>query len=334
MSFLSNLFSRSPDRAVSKARAALERGEWAEALRRIEAVLERPIEDGALRQEAEAVRARARAGLVDLNRRNARECAAAGEWGPALESLDVALENCDDPALRREIESERHRYQIRAGRAASRDERPRAPAAAVAGMPAGLDDDGGPQQDPFGDEVDRFELYLASLAPEAAQLFEAAAENPRFREACLMLEDGDGKGATRAFSELLKERPEDPLLLFQRGRARMLTADLPGAAQDLQAVRSAWGFAALDAAGHLHVGILLAEVYHALGRLDDAEAILAAAVEERGEDPDLWVLLGRTRVLRQDPEGALAAADRVLALAPPAHRRLPADRRGPPPAEG
>lgn len=315
MSFLANLFSKSPATLVGQGRRALQAREWAEAKRHLEKALERAAGEPRVAEEARALLGEARSGLVRLNLQHADSCARGGEMEAALESLDVALENTEDPVEKTRIEQLRHRYRTR-GAPRDRDaERAAASRSAAADSPrpeAGAA--GGESEEPDFGDLDRFDLWLASLTEDAARRFEEEGEE--FRRACVALEDGDGRGAATALDRLLSSRPDDPLLLFQRGRARLLTGDLPGAARDLEPVRRAWGFAALDAAGHLHVGLLLAEAYAAQGKRDEAEEVLRAAAEERQGDYEVWSNLGQLLVAKEALDEAAGIGDRLVGLQP------------------
>ena len=83
--------------------------------------------------------------------------------------------------------------------------------------------------------------------------------------------------ALAVYTAGLAAAPDHPTLHANRGRLRMLLADLPGAVEDLEvAARHA-----PDASAHLNLGVALAQ----LGRMAEAEAALRTAAERGPDDP-------------------------------------------------
>ncbi len=309
MSFLANLFRRTPAHALARGKKALSQKEWAVARLELEEAIEKGEE--AVANEARPLLQQARSHLKEMNVQMAKESAEGGEMPQALEGIDTAIGFCDDPVERARLEQIRRTWVRRGGGSL-----PAAGAAPVSPSPTSE-----PEPDPedFEDdenprENDAWELVLGTLNEQAEATFREQGEE--FQGATVMLEQGRAKEAAAIFSTLLRRSPGQPLLLFQRGRARLLMGEMAGAVADLSLVRKQWGFAAIDAAGRLHVGLMLADAFLAAGQLEEATEVLEAVVQEREKDEDAWIILGKIRLAREQMEEAGVAAERLARLAP------------------
>ena len=338
------LFGKDPEADLDKGEKLLER----EPVRALELAERAGKSDRhEIRARAEDLAARARARLLDNIYARADEAEGKGELEHAASWLEAALVHERDEPKREEVAARRERLL----ETADEQHNPFGEGRARRRLLGGDEDDEGPVEaagdaaDPADDDVeDRYETLVAMLAPEVAALYE---DRPgAFRQAVVRLNDGDAAAALPLLEGLLAEDPDDPVLLLERGRARLLLGDAAGARGDLAAARPTFGDGPIDATDSLSLPLLEGEAALAAGdaraaadRLaelaDPADGrielcqVYATALVELGDegavayaqdalavfprDPRLRLLLGEALARAGDLEGAIAVLERAAA---------------------
>jgi len=155
-----------------------------------------------------------------------------------------------------------------------------APALAVAGEAAAdLEEDVDDDED--GEPSDLYDLLVDGLSDGVAERYRERP--PAFRRAYLALNEGDATTALAAFDALAEADPDDPILHFERGRARLLLGNDAGARRDFEAAWPVFGDGDVDAGGSLSVPGLWAEAALALGDSAAVAERLADLADPRGE---------------------------------------------------
>jgi tetratricopeptide (TPR) repeat protein len=282
----------------------------------------------------------ARAALVQSGLEKSAAAEARGDHADAADWMRAALQHVDDER-RTEMEARlgalERRAEIGRREPAAWEETARREAgeARTAGdeeAGEGFSGDDWDEEDDgadFDDPETRYMLLVDTLDDAVAERW--AGREPGFREAFLALHEGDAESAAAGFDRLLAARPGDPVLHFERGRARMLLGDETGARQDLEAAWPELGDAPLDRAGSLRVPTLWAEAALSDGDAETVVERLGELADPAAGDGDLTALYGAALVRSAPPEQArdfLAAAvdrfpkrpDVALALAGILHR--------------
>lgn len=279
MGWLSWLFPTDEDR-LNKAEKLLEKGEWA---------LARDALGGLGTPAAEAIRARALAGLTALNAQLAAEAAEAGQLDRAAEHIGLA-EQFAQPGS----------PELAAARRALREARQRAKDEAENQAPEAIELP--PNADPIfslppSDPRVRFAMAMERW-PEDLRL-RALALGPEFATAALAVDEG---AAPHAFDVLGAFVARDPVARFVRARAALLSEEPRAAVEDLQVFAATFGHR--EMAGE-HTAVMLAQGLFFLRRGDEALAVIDAQLKiEPGS-----VQLGGTRAATLEALGRLAEAD-------------------------
>jgi tetratricopeptide (TPR) repeat protein len=224
------------------------------------------------REEAARYLGRSRRAVLDHVLERAAAAEEAGDWTDAVDWLRSALERA------REVD-ERRGLEDRLKGALARQEEEELHERRQTYTEGPIDGEEG-DDEPF----DAYDTWLGTLEPEFALLYEDRPEE--FRRAVMAINEGRVEEALPVLDGLVAEG-SDPLARFERGRARILSGDLTGAREDLEAV---WG--------ELPVGPLDA------GRTLSVPALWAEAVLEQGEPEALAELIERLSA-HLDPDGEL-----------------------------
>lgn len=264
MGLFDRLFRKDPGEELARAEELLAAGRAYDALVAVRRVEERVGRDGGaeaqeLRLRARALEVRCRELLISSALAEADRAAAEEAYDDAADWVASAMEQAervaelppeDRPpaAAGRRAELRRRREELRRrGREAARQ------ASMMSRFEEEEDERSGP--DPL-DTEGRFGLLVGGFHEEVADLY---LHRPLpFQQAYLDLAEGRYEEALAAFDGLVAEEPDDAVVRFERGRARLATGDLAGAEEDFEAAWEVLGDEPLDMAGELSVPALLA----------------------------------------------------------------------------
>lgn len=262
MGWFSRMWKQDPTARIERAEELLAAGRAYEAL-----VAARGSEERAARGEAEAeaevrrraraVESRAREALVASALAEADRSEADEQYDDAADWVSAALEHAVRiEALAQQPSTDDARSSELRRRKASLRRRGR-DAARQPSLMRGFEEDERPGPDPLEVES-RFGARVGELHEEVADLY---LHRPLpFQKAFLDLEDGRLAEALAGLDGLIAEAPDDPVLRFERGRARLLSGDAEGAREDLERAREELGDEPLDVEGELSIPRLLAEL--------------------------------------------------------------------------
>ena len=157
--------------------------------------------------------------------------------------------------------------------------------------------------------------FAANQRATAEQLVEEVLKNnPRDNDALILrandsIARGDSKSAIVDLRAVLRDQPSSIAVLLTLANAYRVNGE--GALAEETAQH------AVDAdPSDIHARLGLAQLLIAAGKSDQAATMLAALAKDRHSDPEVFDLLYRARVARNDLEGAKAAANELVALAP------------------
>lgn len=296
------------------------------------------------RSRAQELVLQAREALIVQTLERSAEAEAEGDPADAADWVRAALQHvADDDERRRELEERMEALE----RAAEQKKWSEAPPPPVDAGDRDEDDD----EPTFGagfelDLDSHYETLVGTLDSGVGEHYEE--RSAEFRQAYVDLNEGRYEAAAEVLERLADAAPSDPVLRFERGRARLALENHAGARQDLEAAWPAFGDDPIDLAESLTLPGLWAEA--ALGdgdpeavierleelaaprrqnpaltsvyaqalvaaeRWEDARAFLVPAGEAFPKRQDLPFLLGR--VLRQVGERQLAIRCLESAIAP------------------
>ncbi len=330
MGIFGRLFSGDPRRDLERGEALLAKGEARRALELAEraAKSSSPVEQ----QRAAVLLSEAGEALTAEALEMAARAEASEYFEDAAEWLRSALEHVTEEGRRGELEG-RIESLLARGEEAVRGETfdPLAgvdPVVAAAALEVDADD--------------HFQALVGMLEDGAAERY--AGQPAAFRRAVVDLHEGRLEGALEVLDELAIAAPDDPALILERGRGRLLAGDAAAARADFEAVWEIWGDGVLDLAGTVSVPALWAEAMLTLGeeqpvaeslaelagergdlaepyarallaleRYDEASDFLAAAVPRFGGDQELPHLLATARARLGDHRGAIGCLEAAIA---------------------
>lgn len=319
MGLLSWLFPSlySPEALVAKARALLERREFNDVRRTL---------DGVDHPDAEALRAEALRGLVQLNLDEAMGHLNAGNEEAAAEHLELARSFGATTSSLRELRREARRL---------REERAQPPEVVEPILPEGNDPVWSlPPDDPRLRYAAIVETYPEALRERFLAL------GPDFALAVLRIEEG---APAEALEALRPFAVRDPVARFERARAALAVGDLGQALEELSAFGARVGHHRI---GNLHTAALTADlqaragrgdaalttiegalantptdvelahlrgaILEGLGRLEDAEHVASDLAVRAPRAMPVWKLLARVRLRQDNRPGAADALERGL----------------------
>ncbi len=330
MGIFGRLFSGDPRRDLERAEALLAKGEARRALELAERAAKSasPVE----RERAATLTRRAGEALAAEALEMAARAEASEYFEDAAEWLRSALEHVAEEGRRGELEG-RIESLLASAEEAAREE--------TFDPLAGVDPLTGAATAEV-DADDHFEALVGMLEDAAAERY--AGHPPAFRRAVVDLHEGRLEGALEVLDELASGAPDDPALLLERGRGRLLAGDAAGARADFEAAWETWGDGVLDLAGTLSVPALWAEAMLTLGeaqpvaeslgslageredlaepyarallsleRYDEASDFLAAAARSFPGDQELPHLLAAARERLGDRSGAIGCLEAAIA---------------------
>jgi tetratricopeptide (TPR) repeat protein len=281
MGLFDRLFRRDPAQLLRTGEERLAAGDALRALHAAEDVLgaaDRSV-DPALLEAARSLEARAREAFMTNALDKALRARDAGFPDEAAEWLETALDHCRDEQQRQEIGILRS-AMLRLVEEKNSDAPPPPPrrrsSPSGGGLGGGSSEGDGIMgggvtevvladgEEPAREELDEdfddedaftpFETLVETLADGVAERYRGRPE--AFQRAVVALNEGEAAEALEDFEALLEGTPEDPVLLFERGRCRLSLGEYEGAAKDFEAVWETLGTDPLDRAGQLSVPLL------------------------------------------------------------------------------
>lgn len=312
MGIFGRFFRNDPRADLERAAELLATGRAFDALaaaRRAEAAAEG---EGAAqrRLEAREIELRAREILIGSALAEADRAEAEEEYDDAADWVEGAFEHAEHldeltaagrpegggaraADLRRRLQALRRR-----GREAARQP----------SMMRHLEDEERAGPDPLDVET-HFGTLVGTLEEDVADLY---LHRPLpFQQAYIDLNEGRFEPALATFDALVAEAPDDAVVRFERGRARLMTGDPAGARDDFEAAWEELGPEALDASGELSVPLLWADAAMEMGDLETMAERLEPLADPADGDPRVLVM--RALALRgQGRPETLAAARELL----------------------
>jgi tetratricopeptide (TPR) repeat protein len=332
MGFLDRMLGRKPDvelaRVLDRAEALLDAGRAYDALllvRRADEGAERlgPSEATALRVRARELEVRAREVLIGSALAEADRAEAEEDYDEAADWVSAALENVaridDLTAAARRAEDDGRPAALRRRR---KDlQRRGRDAARQPSLLRRFEDDERPGPDPLGTEQ-AFGALVGILHEEVADLY---LHRPLpFQKAYIDLNEGRAEASLAAFEGLVLEEPDDAVIRFERGRARLLSGDFAGAREDFEAVWDELGDDSLDYEGELSVPLLWSHATVETGDLATVADRLEPLADPATGDPTL-VAMRAYAVREQRGDARIAEARELLeeAVRHQDHKLLP-----------
>lgn len=285
------------------------------------------------RDRASSLTLRARDALVASTLKRASAAEAAGHLEDAADWLQAALQHVRDGTQKAELEVRLEALSARAE------------AAAAAPQPIFVRPDREEEAPYTLDLEEHYAMLVEMLDEGVAQRY--AGRSPEFQRAWMELNEGRAAGALEVLEEMAARQPGDPVLLFERGRGRLLEGRFRGAREDFEAVWGTFGDRPFDLAGTLTVpglwaeaalgdgdagavlerlrqaarpdagnpdlSSLYAQALMAAGRLDEARRFLAAAGARYPGRPDFPHLLAVVLVKLGEPELAIHCLESAIA---------------------
>jgi tetratricopeptide (TPR) repeat protein len=285
------------DRYAAEGQWALARGEYEDALARYQGG------DDAARDAVKAALQNAGTELYGLHVRQGDAAWDAELDEEALDHYRMALSLVTDA-------KERARLEKRVAEILEGDEHRRANADAMAFEEQEATEDAFNAENP--DE--RFELLLEGTPEEVADHY--LELGPEFRDAFLVMHDGDAKEALARFDRLLKADAPDPYVQLERGRALLVLERFD------EAVRALRAYCAVieDDPAALR---MLADALHGLKRHDEALAVLEDVRAQRPDDVESHVALGQHHLAVKDWDDGVEAIAVGLEQVPYPLKRIP-----------
>lgn len=274
MGWLDRLLSKDPAEELARAEQFLTRGEPVRALEIVRR-LERS-RDMAVRGQAASLLQQARDALVSQTLANAAAAEKAGDPADAADWIRAALQHLGDGVQRAELETRLEVLESRVEQAPVRSLLGRDEAEPSPGMEMELDTD------------TRYDMLVGMLTEEVAHRYED--RSAAFREAVVEINEGQAQAALAKLDDLVARNGSDPVLHFERGRARLTLERWAGAREDFEAAWTRLGDEPLDLGGSLSIPLLWAEA--ALGQGDTGallDRLHELAAPEAG-NPDLSAL--------------------------------------------
>ncbi|MEM8931394.1 MAG: hypothetical protein AAGE94_09475 [Acidobacteriota bacterium] len=238
-----------PERELTKARRQLDAGRPDKALTMARKLAGRL--DGEALAAAETLVDEAREALLNNALEMARHAEESEFWEDAIDWLDRALEQADD-GRRAEIETRRRAAESRIEAEETVDEAPRY--RTIADQAAEDDEDA---FDGGGFDDTGFDAWLHMLDDEIAAGYRQHLDVLRSSYSALVEERISD--ALESLDTLAEQYPDDAIVRFERGRARLMADEPAGAAEDLDQAWKQLGDAPLDRAGALSVPALWGE---------------------------------------------------------------------------
>jgi tetratricopeptide (TPR) repeat protein len=173
----------------------------------------------------------------------------------------------------------------------------------------------GAEQAPPSDE-DRFVAIAGIWEEEQEEEYEPYGDG--LRDALLLLYDDKTDQALPLLEKLLEEAPDPHYLHYEVGRARLLSGDEPGGAEELRRFLSSIG-PDEGGAARLSAHVELSRLAKEAGQFEQAVEQLQAAMDAMPGDPRPYLLMGN--FLRQEghPEQAVEVLDAGIAVMGDAH---------------
>lgn len=327
------LFGFNAEKKMAKAREHLQRGLFYEARMAFEEILKREDVDGGIRSQAKDGWRSARQGMISEQMEEALRLLRAEERESAIESLRTVVEIADDDLDSGEAKrllSELTREPDEAELLLSGLEVPPPPTAHVP-----VDEDG--EGSAFGESPeDLLEVYLGSFPEEIAERYRRLGRE--FRDAYLMLQQGDPSEASRLFESIPHDLQGDPIVRLEWGQALLLLdrneeslallegIELP---QILERRRAEMATVLLDRLGRkeeaeaeasrlfaahgneAEVAIFFGEIMVGHGRFDEALAALKPFIPS-GDPPDVIPLAARAYLGKGDLEEGTGLLEQAL----------------------
>lgn len=255
MSWLDRLLGKDPAEELARAERFLAGGEPVRALE-IARRLDRS-RDMAVRSQAASLLQQARDALVSKTLANAEEAEKAGDPADAADWIRAALHHLGDGVQRAELETRLEVLENRIEEAPVRSLLGRDEAEPSLGMEMELDVD------------TRYEMLMGMLVEDVVHRYED--RSAAFREAVVEINEGEAEPALSKLDDLVARNGSDPVLHFERGRARLMLERWTGAREDFEAAWTRLGDEPLDLGESLSVPLLWAETVLGQG---DAGALL------------------------------------------------------------
>lgn len=299
---LFDLFRKDPGKELDRARTWLAGGDPVRALHAARRFANHDDPDH--RSRAQALVDEARQAVIASTLERAGTAEAEGDPADAAEWVASALEHVRDEGhrselqqrlteLRRRAEQKKVEVRVPEVEAEERDEVPEV---------------GG-----FEMELDTHYATLTNTLDEGvAERYEG--RSVEFRRAYVALNEARTDEALQALDALVAADGADPVLRFERGRARLMKGEAAGAREDFEAAWPELGDDPLDLAGSLTVPALWAEAALEQGEPEPVLERLEELAHPRAGNPDLIQLYGRALLAAERPDEArrfLAAACQV-----------------------
>lgn len=352
MGIFSSIFGGDPGKDLDRAEAFLADGHRVRALELAEKVHRK--NDQAHAARAEELLQRCRRAVMEQALERSREAEEKGDFHDAADWARAALERAPDATDRAAVEG---RLGALLERIEAEEEAAAARTDLFGGAGAGTtrrDENGDGDDDeetlqPEGHGWDYESYYytlIDTLRPDVAERYEDRPE--AFQRALVDLQEGQFDSALAALDEQASAAPDDPVLRFERGRARLATGDTAGARDDFAVAWEALGDESLDTAQVLSLPALWAEAALAegdeqevadrledlafpghpavepsrlemriqalgkLGRHDDARKLAAASATHYPKHGAFAYLLARSLLDLEEPQLAFHALERVV----------------------
>lgn len=310
------LFGFNAEKKLAKARENLQKGFFYESRMAFEEILKREDVDGGIRSQAKEGWRSARQGMIAEQMEEARRLIRAEERDSALESLQTVVEIADtdlDCAEAKAMIAELTRAEEGAADALRGLE---VPVPAAVEMVEDADGDGVG----FGESPDDLlEVYLGAMPEEIAETYRGLGTE--FRDAFLMLQQGEPAEAARLFESVPAERKGDPVVRLEWGQALLLLDRNEESLELLQNI-------ALPPALERRRAEMATILLDRLGRRSEAEAEARRLYAAHGQEAEVALFFGDIMVGHGQFDDALAALKpfipagdppEVIALAARAH---------------
>ena len=285
MGFFSKFTRPAWEKAAEKAEKAAKRGEGGAAVRLFDdAIAKAPDDEKARLSDARAVVARE---VYQTNIEQGEQRESAGHLDRALDHFELALEFAPDDATKEDARDAVNRIAVQRREAKDAAKSPAFRAEALE-----LDDD------------QTYGVLIGALPDEVADEYETL--DSEFRRAFMMMHRGELDDAIAHFRSLGDDHAP---ALVELGRCLRGNDDVKGAIvafSKVEGLRPDWNFARL----------LGAEACWTARDLDKAEEFLQNAVDHDDSDPEVYVAICRTAVMRGTPDYGLEAAEAGLEIEP------------------
>lgn len=301
---LLDLFKKDAGKTLERAAGFLQDGNPQRALDYARRFVQ--DKDPAHRSRAQELVAEAREALVVQTLERSAEAEAEGDPADAADWVRAALQHVDDEARRRELEERMQTLERTAEQQAMAEPPP--PPVADGDRDETWDDEAD-EEPVFGagfelDTDSHYETLVGTLDSGIGEHYEE--RSAEFRRAYVDLNEGRYREAAEVLERLAEAAPSDPVLRFERGRARLAVDDHAGAREDLEAAWPAFGDEPIDLTESMTVPGLWAEAALAGG---DAEAVIERLEDlaaPRRNNPELSSLYAQALVAAERWDDARA----------------------------